>query len=144
MSICVEGESGEFRWRGKGIVILTEQLWIFDYLPPQIKIPIGGAHYDNQSNLPYLLRKFDPFPFLPFQYGLFMLEAILIFSPHSSLLSSSARSVKVKYHWLLQVVANVLIALGFVAIYYNKNINSKPHFTTWHGCVGGTYVKKYF
>ena len=81
---------------------------------------------------------FDPSSLLPFQYGLFMLEAILIFSPHSSLLSSSARSVKVKYHWLLQVVANVLIALGFVAIYYNKNINSKPHFTTWHGCVGGS------
>lgn len=65
-----------------------------------------------------------------------MFEAILLFSPHSSLLSSSDRKTKVKYHLILQILAAVSMNLGFGAIFYNKNLHNKPHFTSWHGKVG--------
>ena len=65
-----------------------------------------------------------------------MFEAILLFSPHSSLLSSSDRKLKVKYHLILQIIAAICMNLGLGAIFYNKVRNNKPHFTTWHGKVG--------
>ena len=65
-----------------------------------------------------------------------MFEAILLFSPHSSLLSAGDRKLKVKYHLILQILAAVSMNLGFGAIFYNKYLNSKPHFTTWHGKIG--------
>ena len=63
-----------------------------------------------------------------------MFEAILLFSPHSSLFAE--RKLKVKYHWILQGLAAVCVHLGFAAIYYNKYNNNKPHFVSWHGKVG--------
>eukprot|EP00111_Clytia_hemisphaerica_P001890 TCONS_00005315-protein len=69
-------------------------------------------------------------------FGLFMFEAILLFSPYSSLLGASDRKLKVKYHWILQVLAAICFNLGFAVIYYNKNLNNKPHFTSWHGKIG--------
>lgn len=65
-----------------------------------------------------------------------MFEAILVFSPHSSLFSSYDRRYKIKIHWILNIAANVCIFLGFAAIYLNKNLNKKPHFTSWHGTLG--------
>lgn len=69
-------------------------------------------------------------------FGLFMFEAILLFSPYSSLLGNSERSLKVKCHWILQALSAVCIHLGFAAIYYNKIKNDKPHFVSWHGKSG--------
>ncbi|KAJ3297762.1 hypothetical protein HDU79_002236 [Rhizoclosmatium sp. JEL0117] len=42
------------------------------------------------------------------------------------------------YHALLQVVAVVAITAGFVVEYYNKDLNKRAHFTSWHGVLGGT------
>jgi len=83
------------------------------------------------------LFSFHPF-FMTLGFGLFMFEAILIFSPHSSLVKSLDRKTKSWYHFYLQIAAVVCIELGFAAIYFNKNINNKPHFVSWHGIAGLT------
>ena len=69
-----------------------------------------------------------------------MLEAILIFSKNSSLVPSAPRATKVKYHWILQVLAVICAVGGFLAIFVNKNRRDKPHFVSWHGCLGGITV----
>ena len=58
-----------------------------------------------------------------------MVEAILMFSPQSSLISSAPQATKVKIHWILQTSAVVTALGGFAAIYYNKNIYNKAHFS---------------
>ena len=65
-----------------------------------------------------------------------MVEAILLFSPQSSLLQKAARKTKTKFHWITQVLALTCALGGVAAIYYNKELNGKPHFTTWHGLLG--------
>ena len=39
-------------------------------------------------------------------------------------------------HQALNIAAVVFAILGFCVIYYNKDVNDKPHFTTWHGLLG--------
>ncbi|PFX16373.1 cytochrome b561 domain-containing protein 2-like [Stylophora pistillata] len=65
-----------------------------------------------------------------------MIEAILMFSPQSSLIASVPRATKVRLHWILQTSAVIAALGGFAAIYYNKNIYNKLHFQSWHGCLG--------
>lgn len=65
-----------------------------------------------------------------------MFEAILLFSPYSSVLHLSERKLKVKYHWVIQVLSAVCIHLGFSSIFYNKVRNGKDHFVSWHGKIG--------
>lgn len=69
-----------------------------------------------------------------------MIEAILLFSPQSSLILSTPRATKVKFHWILQTSAWIAALLGFAAIYYNKTLNNKPHFKSWHGIMGFSTV----
>lgn len=69
-----------------------------------------------------------------------MLEAILIFSKSSSLIPSVPRATKVRYHWIFQTLATVCSVGGFLAITVNKSILNKPHFTSWHGFLGGVTV----
>lgn len=69
-------------------------------------------------------------------FSFLMIEAILMFSPQSSLIASAPRATKVKLHWILQTSAVVAAVGGFAAIYYNKNIHNKLHFQSWHGCLG--------
>ena len=69
-----------------------------------------------------------------------MIEAILLFSPQSSLILSTPRATKVKFHWILQTSALIAALLGFAAIYYNKTLNNKPHFKSWHGLMGFSTV----
>ncbi|XP_059679274.1 transmembrane reductase CYB561D2 isoform X1 [Gavia stellata] len=70
-----------------------------------------------------------PFSFL-------MTEALLIFSPETSLLRSFSRKVKVRVHWVLQLLALLCALLGLGVITYNKHLNGKAHFVTWHGLTG--------
>jgi len=69
-------------------------------------------------------------------FCLLMGQAIAIFSPESSLLQSSSRQDKVQLHWILNLFSLVATAGGFGAIYLNKEIASKSHFTSWHGQLG--------
>jgi cytochrome b-561 domain-containing protein 2 len=65
-----------------------------------------------------------------------MTEAIVVFSPRAALLPSASRKTKSKVHWIIQVCSGVALAVGLSAIVYNKYLNSKPHFATWHSLIG--------
>lgn len=73
--------------------------------------------------------------FFPFQF-FFMTEAILVFSPHGSLIKSFSHKAKGGAHWILQGLSASCAVLGLAAISYNKHLNAKPHFTSWHGLLG--------
>lgn len=69
-------------------------------------------------------------------FSLFMTEAILLFSPHSSPMKSLPHKSKGRVHWVLQCLCVSCAVLGLAAISYNKHLNGKPHFTSWHGLLG--------
>ncbi|XP_023330251.1 cytochrome b561 domain-containing protein 2 [Eurytemora carolleeae] len=69
-------------------------------------------------------------------FALLLSQAIVLFSPESSLLLNSARSDKIQLHWILNLFAFFGTMGGFLAIYLNKEIAGKNHFTTWHGRFG--------
>lgn len=85
-----------------------------------------------------------------------MAEAILTFSPESSLLRNAAHGKKVNIHTLGMVLALLCTIGGTFAIWYNKELRGKSHMVTWHGivgyitvgyvaiqCVAGIFVKNY-
>ncbi|NWI44218.1 C56D2 protein, partial [Picathartes gymnocephalus] len=76
-----------------------------------------------------------PLPSAP-QFSFLMTEALLIFSPETSLLRSFSRKVRVRAHWALQLLALLCALLGLGIITYNKHLNGKGHFVTWHGLTG--------
>lgn len=43
---------------------------------------------------------------------------------------------KVTRHWIMQLCMGMFVAIGFVVIYVNKNLNNKLHFQSYHGIVG--------
>lgn len=69
-------------------------------------------------------------------FCLLMSQAIVIFSPESSLLPGSERKDKVQLHWILNLTSTLAAAAGFGVIYLNKEMVGKKHFTTWHGRLG--------
>nr|ACO10564.1 Cytochrome b561 domain-containing protein 2 [Caligus rogercresseyi] len=69
-------------------------------------------------------------------FSLLSLQAILIFSPLSSLTPSSPRADKVQLHWIFQSFSLLALLAGASAVYLNKEIHGKKHFTTWHGRFG--------
>lgn len=86
--------------------------------------------------------------------GVLMFEAITVFSPSSSLIASWQRSTKANIHGFMMTASLFSAIAGFIIIYYNKEINNKDHFTSWHGtmglatvvwvcvqCVGGALLK---
>lgn len=76
-------------------------------------------------------------PFLmTLAFGFLMTEAILLFSPHGSPVRKYPHKTKGRVHWLLQVLCVCCAVLGLAAIFYNKQLNGKPHFTSWHGLLG--------
>ncbi|KAL4655376.1 cytochrome b561 domain-containing protein 2-like [Arapaima gigas] len=76
-------------------------------------------------------------PFLmSLAFSFLMTEAILLFSPDCSPIWKLSHKTKGRYHWILQVLAVSCAALGLTAIFYNKHLNMKSHFSTWHGLIG--------
>ncbi|XP_074861487.1 transmembrane reductase CYB561D2 [Carettochelys insculpta] len=76
-------------------------------------------------------------PFLmSLAFSFVMTEALLAFSPESSLLRSFSRKAKVRFHWALQLLALLCALLGLAIISANKHLNGKAHFVTWHGLTG--------
>ncbi|XP_074986731.1 transmembrane reductase CYB561D2 isoform X2 [Caretta caretta] len=69
-------------------------------------------------------------------FSFLMTEALLVFSPESSLLRSFSRKAKVRFHWALQLLVLLCALLGLAIISYNKYLNGKAHFVTWHGLTG--------
>lgn len=76
------------------------------------------------------------FSFLFHQFSFFMTEAILLFSPHGSPIKRFPHKTKGRVHWVLQCLCVSCALLGVAAISYNKHLNGKPHFTSWHGLLG--------
>lgn len=65
-----------------------------------------------------------------------MTEAILLFSPHGSPIKRFSHKTKGRVHWILQGLCVSCAVLGIAAIAYNKHLNGKAHFTSWHGLLG--------
>ncbi|XP_047439098.1 transmembrane reductase CYB561D2 [Mugil cephalus] len=74
--------------------------------------------------------------FMTLAFCFLMTEAVLLFSPHASLIKKFSHKTKGRVHWVLQVLCVSCAALGLAAISYNKHLNGKPHFTSWHGLLG--------
>uniref|UniRef100_A0A3Q2E6Y8 ascorbate ferrireductase (transmembrane) n=1 Tax=Cyprinodon variegatus TaxID=28743 RepID=A0A3Q2E6Y8_CYPVA len=66
----------------------------------------------------------------------FFNPAILLFSPHASLIKRFPHKTKGRVHWILQGLCASCAVLGLVAISYNKYLNGKAHFSSWHGLLG--------
>ncbi|KAK2862076.1 hypothetical protein Q5P01_001609 [Channa striata] len=76
-------------------------------------------------------------PFLmTLAFSFFMTEAILLFSPHGSLIKRFSHKTKGRVHWILQGLCASSAVLGLSAISYNKYVNDKAHFSSWHGLLG--------
>ncbi|KAJ8258337.1 hypothetical protein COCON_G00173490 [Conger conger] len=76
-------------------------------------------------------------PFLmTLAFSFLMTEAVLLFSPHSSPLQKAPHKSKARCHWALQCACAACAGLGLAAIVCNKQLNGKPHFTSWHGVAG--------
>lgn len=76
-------------------------------------------------------------PFLmTLAFSFLMTEAILLFSPHGSPIKRFSHKTKGRVHWILQCLCVSSAVLGLAAIFYNKHLNNKPHFTSWHGFLG--------
>lgn len=74
--------------------------------------------------------------FMTLAFTFFMTEAILLFSPHGSLIKKYPHKTKGRVHWILQCLCVSCAFLGLAAIFYNKHLNGKAHFTSWHGLLG--------
>ncbi|MEE6515878.1 hypothetical protein FKM82_025014, partial [Ascaphus truei] len=76
-------------------------------------------------------------PFLmTLAFSFLMTEAVLVFSPDSSLFRSLSRRARVRTHWALQLLAVLCALLGLGIIYTNKMQQGKRHLSTWHGLLG--------
>merc|ERR1712228_1069306 len=80
-------------------------------------------------------------PFLMTLSFVFLLPGGLSYlQPRLSAISSLGLKIgyiaKVRFHWIAMTFAALLGTCGVAVIYYNKILNDKPHFTSWHGLVG--------
>lgn len=73
----------------------------------------------------------------------FMAEAMFVYSPLSSLVWKADRPTKVTWHWLGMLCGLVCAVTGACVIWYNKELHSKPHATSWHGTLGYITVAYY-
>nr|KAF6420210.1 cytochrome b561 family member D2 [Molossus molossus] len=69
-------------------------------------------------------------------FSFLMTEALLVFSPESSLFRSLARKGRARCHWILQLLALLCALLGLGLVILHKEQLGKPHLATWHGRAG--------
>lgn len=68
---------------------------------------------------------------------LLMNEAVVMFSPvWSPIPKAYHKKMYLNGHAYVQAVVFTGFVVGFFVIYQNKENNSKPHFTSWHGLLG--------
>ncbi|KAM9074263.1 transmembrane reductase CYB561D2 isoform 2-T2 [Megaptera novaeangliae] len=75
-------------------------------------------------------------PSLSPQFSFLMTEALLVFSPESSLLRSLSRKGRARCHWVLQLLALLCALLGLGLVILHKEQLGKAHLATWHGRAG--------
>ncbi|KAK4474258.1 hypothetical protein MN116_000288, partial [Schistosoma mekongi] len=80
--------------------------------------------------------------FMSFGFLFLMLNGInsIVSQDETFLGLLKSRSQKIKAHWIFESLSVLFLFLGFIAIYANKTLNGKPHFTTWHGFLGVVVV----
>ncbi|XP_068213183.1 transmembrane reductase CYB561D2-like [Palaemon carinicauda] len=64
-----------------------------------------------------------------------MSEALFIFTKYG-VASRSTHRTRVTAHWIMIGLAALCHSVGYAVIYYNKEVNNKPHHTSWHGFLG--------
>ncbi|XP_026162536.1 transmembrane reductase CYB561D2 [Mastacembelus armatus] len=74
--------------------------------------------------------------FMTLAFAFFMTEAVLLFSPHGSPVKKFSHKMKGRVHRILQCLCVSCAVLGLAAISYNKRLNGKSHFSSWHGLLG--------
>lgn len=117
------------------------ELWIYDYTRVACGIMSHLFSFVFTGLIAVLSGPgtswFSWHPFLmTFAFCLFMTEALLLFSPYGSPIRKFPHKTKGRLHWILQSSCVSFATLGLAAIFYNKHLNGKPHFTSWHGLVG--------
>ncbi|CAG0896610.1 unnamed protein product, partial [Cyprideis torosa] len=68
--------------------------------------------------------------------GTYLLKSVGSFIPASVW----QRNSKLRFHFYFQAASVSLALAAFLVIFYNKWSVEKPHFTTWHGTLGGVTV----
>ncbi|KAL6039550.1 hypothetical protein STEG23_002357 [Scotinomys teguina] len=89
-------------------------------------------HLRGQTLTP---RETGPVADLNPEFAFLMTEALLMFSPESSLLRSLSRKVQARCHWVLQLLALLCALLGLGLVILHKEQLGKAHLATRHGQV---------
>jgi hypothetical protein len=69
-------------------------------------------------------------------FSFLAVESVLMLSKSSLLGASARRNNKVIGHWVLMGLAVGCAILGFLAVYFTKEVYGKPHLATPHGLLG--------
>jgi cytochrome b-561 domain-containing protein 2 len=78
--------------------------------------------------------------FMSLGFMLFMSEGVWLASRAVVLPAGEDRLSLLKLHMYAQIMALVCIGIGFFAIYRNKQLHGKPHFTSYHGLAGAVVL----
>lgn len=99
--------------------------------------PTLAGSLGSLKTLPFCLAAL-PFSVLSLspQFSFLMTEALLVFSPESSLLRSLSRKGRARCHWVLQLLALLCALLGLGLVILHKEQLGKAHLATWHGRAG--------
>ncbi|KAF7253074.1 hypothetical protein EG68_08603 [Paragonimus skrjabini miyazakii] len=107
---------------------------------------IGSCLLDFIPTIPLLIIGWLAFPldnlfaYHPFFVSIAMLGlmpyGVRLMDRHVCWLPVRSRTQMIKWHWVIQCTASVLLILGGAAVYVNKIRSGKSHFTTWHGLCG--------
>lgn len=65
-----------------------------------------------------------------------MTEGVFILTKNNFLADRISHTWRVRWHWILQVVAMVCTIAGFTIVVVNKNLKNKEHWKSWHGLLG--------
>lgn len=69
-------------------------------------------------------------------FMLLLLQAIVLFSPESSLFPTTPKPDKVQLHWILHAFGTFSACFGFATVFLNKEVNNRKHFVSWHAKFG--------
>ncbi|CAK4626351.1 hypothetical protein LEN26_002276 [Aphanomyces euteiches] len=95
----------------------------------------GWIAYITFALKPVVLFSWHPITFAV-AYLLTTPSALLAMGERSGESNHGKRVALVQYHAYMQTFTFVLMTIGFVVIYINKENNNRPHFTTIHSWVG--------
>jgi Eukaryotic cytochrome b561 len=70
-------------------------------------------------------------------YQLFMSEGIMaLYSKNTYTIPVKQRSMKKRFHWILQAIASFMAIFGSAFEFYKREVGSRPHFSSFHSVTG--------